>query len=101
MPARAARPRVVCTRRLTAVTLRELDALFDLDLHDSESPIPRAELLERVRRADGLLAMLNDRVDAELLAAAHRLRVIANFAVGVDNVDVDAATARGILVSNT
>jgi lactate dehydrogenase-like 2-hydroxyacid dehydrogenase len=45
--------------------------------------------------------MLNDRVDAELLAAGHRLRVIANFAVGVDNVDVDAATARGILVSNT
>jgi glyoxylate reductase len=100
-PAREARPRVVCTRRLTAVTLRELDALFDIDLHDSESPIPRAELLERVGRADGLLAMLNDRVDAELLAAGRRLRVIANFAVGVDNVDVDAATARGIVVSNT
>lgn len=100
-PARTSRPRVLCTRRLAAATLRELGALFDVDLHDSERPLPRDELLERVGGADGLLAMLNDRIDAELLDAAPRLRVVANFAVGLDNVDIDAATARGVVVSNT
>ncbi len=101
-PSGKTRPRVLCTRRLTAGTLRGLAESFDLDLHDSELPMPRHELLQRVRGADGILAMLNDRVDTELLdAAGPQLRIVANFAVGLDNVDVDAATTRGVLVSNT
>ncbi|MEP7336060.1 MAG: D-glycerate dehydrogenase [Actinomycetota bacterium] len=95
-------PRVLCTRRLTAGTLRGLAESFDLDLHDSELPMQRDELLQRAHGVDGILTMLNDRVDAELLdAAGPQLRIVANFAVGLDNVDIDAATTRGVLVSNT
>lgn len=61
----------------------------------------RDEVLAAVDRAEGLIALLTDPVDASLLAAAPRLRVVANYAVGYDNVDVPAATARGIIVTNT
>jgi glyoxylate reductase len=61
----------------------------------------RAELVERVAACDGLLCMLADRIDAELLDAARALKAVANFAVGVDNIDLAAATARGIPVTNT
>ncbi|RMH37710.1 MAG: D-glycerate dehydrogenase [Deltaproteobacteria bacterium] len=61
----------------------------------------RAELLAAVRDADALISLLVDRVDEELLAAAPRLRVVANCAVGYDNVDVAAATARGVAVTHT
>jgi glyoxylate reductase len=80
----------------------ELDRLFDLRAHDSERPPDRSELLAGARGCSGLLTMLSDQVDEELLAAAGEgLRVVANYAVGYDNVDVHAATRRGILVANT
>jgi glyoxylate reductase len=64
-------------------------------------PPPHAALLAAAASADGLLAMLTERVDEELLAAAPRLRIVSNMAVGFDNVDVAAATARRVLVTNT
>jgi glyoxylate reductase len=64
-------------------------------------PPPHEELASRVREVDGLLAMLTDRIDAALLRESPRLRAIANFAVGTDNVDLGAATAAGIPVGNT
>jgi glyoxylate reductase len=63
--------------------------------------LDRAALLRQVADADALIALLSDRVDDELLAAAPRLRVVANFAVGFDNVDRDAATRRGVVCTNT
>lgn len=63
--------------------------------------LSRAELLAAVGGADGLICLLTDRIDGELLATAPRLRVVANFAVGYDNVDVAACTARGVAVTNT
>ncbi len=65
------------------------------------APIAREALLEGVRTASGLVAMLSDRIDAELLDAAPNLRVVANYAVGFDNIDVAAAKARGVVVTNT
>jgi glyoxylate reductase len=80
----------------------ELNRLFDLRVHDSERPPGRSELLAGARGCSGLLTMLSDQVDEELLAAAGEgLRVVANYAVGYDNVDVDAATRRGVFVANT
>ncbi|CAN5219980.1 D-glycerate dehydrogenase [soil metagenome] len=80
----------------------ELDRLFDLRVHDSERPPDRSELLTGARGCSGLVTMLSDQVDEELLAAAGQgLRVVANYAVGYDNVAVDAATRRGVLVANT
>jgi glyoxylate reductase len=94
--------RVYASRRVPDRVRAELEALFDVEIHDSERPPQRSELLDRCRGAAGLVTMLTDRVDAELLdAAGPRLRVVANYAVGVDNVDLDAARDRGVVVANT
>ncbi|HZT45982.1 MAG TPA: D-glycerate dehydrogenase [Gaiellaceae bacterium] len=96
------RPRVFASRRFPPRVADELARLFTLDLYDSDWPPPRAELLARVAGCDGFLAMLTDRVDDELLdAAGPQLRVVANHAVGVDNVDLDACRRRGVVVANT
>ncbi len=72
-----------------------------IEVWPEETPAPREVFLEKVRDAEGILSLLTDRIDAEVIAAAPRLRVISNMAVGYDNVDVAAATARGIFVGNT
>ena len=75
--------------------------MHNVEVWPDRLPPPRAELLRRVPQLEGLLSMLTDAVDSELIEAAPSLRAISNYAVGVDNVDVDAATARGIPVGNT
>src|SRR6266540_6528560 len=95
-------PRVFASRRFPARVREELERSFELDLHDSEWPPERGELLQRVAGKDGLMLMLTDRVDDELLdAAGPQLRVVANYAVGVDNIDLEACRGRGVIVSNT
>ncbi len=90
------------TRRFPARVRAALDESFELDVHDSEWPPSREELLARAAGRDGLMTMLTDRIDDELLdAAGAQLRVVANFAVGFDNVDIPACTHRGVIVSNT
>lgn len=97
-----ARPKVFLTRRLPDAAMAVVEGACAVELWDeAERPIPREALLRGVAGADGLLALLTERVDAELLAAAPRLRVVANMAVGYDNIDVAACTARGVLVTNT
>lgn len=96
------KPRVFVTRRVPAAVRTELERSFTVDLHDEELPPSRAELLARAAGCDGLVTMLTDRVDAELLdAAAPQLRVVANYAVGLDNVDLAECERRGIVVANT
>jgi glyoxylate reductase len=92
---------VFVTRALPGGAIDRLVAEHDVEVWPERLPPPRDELLARVREVEGLLSMLTDRIDAELLDAAPNLRAISNYAVGVDNVDVDAATARGIPVGNT
>ncbi len=93
---------MLATRRFPARVREELERAFDLEVRDSEWPPSREELLAAVAGRDGLMTMLTDRIDDELIdAAGPRLRVVANFAVGFDNVDVPACTRRGVLVSNT
>jgi glyoxylate reductase len=95
-------PRVFASRRFPERVRAELERSFDVDLHDSEWPPSRGDLLERSRGCDGLMTMLTDRIDDELIdAAGPQLRVVANYAVGFDNVDLEACTRRGVLVSNT
>jgi glyoxylate reductase len=96
-----AQARVFVTRHLPGNALERLAAAHDVEVWPDRLPPPRAELLARAPELDGLLSLLTDPVDAELIAAAPRLRAISNYAVGVDNVDVEAATARGIPVGNT
>jgi glyoxylate reductase len=92
---------------VTRVVPDELLAPLRAAGHDVEvwpehaAPPPRDALLAHAREAEGVLSMLTDRIDAELIEASPRLRAISNFAVGLDNVDVAAATARGIPVGHT
>jgi glyoxylate reductase len=96
------RPRVLVTRVIPDAGLGLVREACDVDLWDEELPPPRDELLRRVRGVDGLLSLLTDRVDDELLdAAGSQLRVVSNFAVGFDNIDVPALTRRGIPAGNT
>jgi glyoxylate reductase len=92
---------VFVTRRLPGNALERLAAEHDIDLWPGDMPPPREELLARVADAEGLLSLLVDQVDANLIEAAPKLRAVANYAIGFDNIDIDAANARGIQVGNT
>jgi glyoxylate reductase len=95
-------PHVFATRRFPERVRAELERSFDLDLHDSEQPPPRDELLARSAGCDGLMTMLTDRIDGELLeAAGPQLRVVANYGAGFDNIDLEACTTHGVLATNT
>jgi glyoxylate reductase len=93
--------RVFVTRRLPGGALGRLSAAHEVDVWPERLPPPPAELRARAADADGLLTLLTDAVDAHLLDHAPRLRAISNYAVGYDNIDLDAASARGIAVGNT
>jgi glyoxylate reductase len=93
---------VLLTRALDEEVVGWLGARVDLDVYEEDRPIPRRRLLDGVRGKAGLLPLLTDRIDAEVLdAAGPGLRVVANYAVGYDNVDVEECTRRGIAVTNT
>ncbi|HSH81180.1 MAG TPA: D-glycerate dehydrogenase [Herpetosiphonaceae bacterium] len=94
-------PRVYVTRHLPQPALDLLAQHTRMEVWAGELPPPREELLRQAGEIDGLLTLLTDRVDAALLDDAPRLRVVSNYAVGYDNVDLAAATARGVLVTNT
>ncbi len=94
-------PDVFVTRRIPKAGLSLLRGCAQVKVWDGELPPPREVLLEEARSADGLLTLLTDTVDAELMDAAPRLRVVSNYAIGYDNIDVQAATERGIVVCNT
>lgn len=96
------KPKVFVTRIIPDTGLKLVQDFCDVDLWTDELPPPREALLTRVRGVEGLLCLLTDRVDAEVMdAAGPGLKVISNHAVGYDNVDIPAATARGIPVGNT
>ena len=96
-----AQARVFVTRELPGGALERLHAEHELEVWPERLPPPRDELLARAPELEGLLSLLTDPVDADLIAAAPKLRAISNYAVGVDNVDLEAASARGIPVGNT
>jgi glyoxylate reductase len=97
-----ARPRVYVTRRLPAPAMERLAEAADVATWpDDDYPPPRDVLVREAAASDGLVALVTDRIDGALLDAAPRLRVVSNVAVGYDNIDVPAATARGVVVTNT
>ena len=95
--------RILITRRVPPPAVESLRAAgLVVDLVDQDDPPSRAELLARVPGVVGLITMLSEKVDAELLeAAGPGLRVVANFAVGYDNIDLEACRRRGVRVTNT
>jgi glyoxylate reductase len=95
------RPRVFVTRQIDAGALARLRRAAQVEVWTGELPPSARELRRRLMHADGVLTMLTDRIDADAIASAPRLRVISNFAVGVDNIDLDAATRASIAVGHT
>jgi glyoxylate reductase len=96
------KPKVVITRKIPEEALVMIRSACEVDLWDEEEiPIPREILLSRIADADGLFCLLTETVDEELLEAAKKLKVVSNMAVGYNNIDVTAATGKGILVTNT
>ena len=95
-------PRFAVTRTLPKPALSLLRAAGETWVSHRDRPLSRKELLDAVVGAEALLTLLYDRVDGELLdAAGPNLRAVCNVAVGYDNVDVEAASERGVLVTNT
>ncbi|HEY3695471.1 D-glycerate dehydrogenase [Phenylobacterium sp.] len=98
----ARKPKVIVTRKLPDPVETRMRELFDTELNLTDEPMSRAQLSEAVGRADVLAPTITDKIDATLLEkAGPKLKLIANFGAGIDHVDVAAANARGITVTNT
>lgn len=95
------KPSIYVSRRIPREALDLLHAQCHVQIWDSDDPVPRPILLEQVAAAEGLFCLLTERVDGELLDHAPRLRIVANMAVGYDNVNVPTCTARRVMVTNT
>jgi glyoxylate reductase len=93
--------RCFVTRRLPGSALLRLQAAHEVEVWEGRLPPTPDELVRHAAAADGLLTLLTDRVDAGLIEACPRLRTISNYAVGYDNIDLAAASRRGITVGNT
>ncbi|MED1862147.1 D-glycerate dehydrogenase [Fictibacillus nanhaiensis] len=96
------KPYVFITRKLPKETVSQLEQIAEVNMwpHE-EKAVPREVLLKEIKKADGILTMLSDKIDSEVLDEASSLKVIANLAVGYDNIDVAAAKQKGITVCNT
>lgn len=92
---------VYVTREIPKPALDLLAQYCDLEVNPDDCVLKKEVLLEKVRGRDGVLCLLTDRIDKEVLDAAHGTVIFANYAVGFDNIDVPYATERGILISNT
>lgn len=95
------KPKVYITRLIPDQGLDLIRAVCDTTIWQEELPPPREEILRQTRECDGLVSLLTDMIDGALLDACPQVRVVSNMAVGFDNIDVPAATARGVLVGNT
>ena len=91
---------IFITREIPESGLKLLEK-HKLIVNPAPRPVTRQELVEGLKEADALLCMLVDKVDREVIESAPRLKIVANMAVGVDNIDIEACTERGIVVTNT
>lgn len=95
------KPKLFMTREIPERGLKKIREQFEVDLWPEEAPPPKDVIIERVRDKDALVSLLTDPIDAEVMDSAPNLRIVAQYAVGFDNIDVKAATERGIYVTNT
>jgi len=95
------KPKVYATHSLFEEARKILDANCDIQYWTSEERPPREEVLRCVKDKEGLICLLTEKINEEFLRAAPKLRIAANVAVGYDNIDVEACTRRGVVVTNT
>jgi len=97
-----AKPRVFITRRIPEEGIKMIMEHCETEVSDFDGVLPREMLLEKVKNKEGILCLLTDTIDKEVMdAAGPKLKVISNYAVGFNNIDVEEATRRGIMVTNT
>nr|PZN87172.1 MAG: D-glycerate dehydrogenase [Pseudomonadota bacterium] len=102
MSSKAKKPLVIVTRKLPDIVETRMRELFDARLNIDDKPMSQAELIEAVKKADVLVPTVTDRIDRTVLSqAGPQLKLIANFGTGVDNIDLETARNRGIIVTNT
>ncbi|MGD8191252.1 2-hydroxyacid dehydrogenase [Brevibacillus ginsengisoli] len=102
MEPQANKPRIYITRRIPEQAFNHLQETCEIrHWEEYDLPVPREVLEEEIEQADGIFTLLTEKIDEQLLRRAKRLKVISNMAVGYNNIDVEAATNRGILVTNT
>ena len=94
-------PRVLLTRRIPSSAFAKLEAGSDVELYDGPTPLTKEILREKLQGKQGIVCVLSDPISKDVLDAATDLKVVSNIAVGYDNIDVPAARARGIVVTNT
>ncbi|RNF40117.1 2-hydroxyacid dehydrogenase [Planococcus salinus] len=96
------KPIIYITRKLPQEAYADLQSSYEVRVWPkTEIPVPRDILLEEVKEADALWTMLSDKIDQEVIDAAPNLKIVSNLAVGYNNIDLDAARKRGIVVTNT
>ncbi|KAB7647610.1 2-hydroxyacid dehydrogenase [Polymorphobacter fuscus] len=95
------RPKVIVTRRLPQLVETRMAELFDVELNLSDEPMTAAALADAAGRCDVLVPTVTDEIDAAVFANSGRLKLLANFGVGVDHIDLGAARAAGVVVTNT
>ncbi|MFH1117763.1 MAG: D-glycerate dehydrogenase [Pseudomonadota bacterium] len=93
--------KVLVTGKLPDALMDDLSREHEVVANQSDFPMPREDVVKHVRDKEGLLCMITDKINDEFLRQAPKLRMIANYGVGYDNIDLQSATARGIWVSNT
>lgn len=101
MSAAKARPAILISRALPQEAVRLALSRGDVDIHEGQRPLSRADLIARLKGRQGLVCLITDTIDKEVLIGGPELRVVANVAVGYNNIDVAAATERGVVVTNT
>lgn len=94
--------KIVITRRINPAMVDKLKKDFEVVVWDEDdTPMPRQKFLEETKDAHGVMTMLSDQVDEEMLGGAQNLKVVANLAVGYDNIDLEAAKSHGVIITNT
>ncbi len=94
-------PSILVARKLPSSVIAKLETVGTVDVHSAESPMTPAELRERIADKDAILSMLTEQLDPAAIDAGRRLKIIANVAVGYNNIDVAYARSRGVVVTNT
>ncbi|MCG2718698.1 MAG: D-glycerate dehydrogenase [Nanoarchaeota archaeon] len=95
------KPKILVTRRIPEEGMKLLEEKFDVDLNDEDRVLSKEEIIERLEGKEALLSLLTDNIDKEIIDKFPDLKVISNYAVGFNNIDIEAATAKGIPVTNT
>lgn len=98
---RLMKPKLYVTRELFSDVIKRLEEYYEVEVWDKYQPPPYDKLLEKARVVDALASLLTDRIDCNLLTEARKLRIVSQYAVGYDNIDVGCATKKGVYVTNT